>query len=93
MTEEMTMNMYDTTPEHSKEYGLTSNNPLFVQLTSTDETSLKKLERHAKDNSHDLIFGHIQLNSKSKVDEIKIILEQNGFSTIEGNNDFYKQVQ
>lgn len=94
--------IFDTTAQHADCYGLKGQNPLFVQIISayanqegivfTNDFS-QVVNESAKDNQHDLIFGHIEINSKSKVEEIKTILEQNGFSTIEGNNDFYKQVQ
>lgn len=94
--------IFDTTAHHADCYGLKGNNPLFVPIHSSNENKqgvvftndfFQVVNESAKDNQHDLIFGHIELNSKSKVEEIKTILEQNGFSTIQGNNDFYKQVQ
>ena len=94
--------IFDTTAHHADCYGLKGKNPLFVPIHSSNENKqgvvftndfFQVVNESAKDNQHDLIFGHIELNSKSKTEEIKTILEQNGFSTIEGNNDFYKQVQ
>jgi hypothetical protein len=81
---------------------LKGHNPLFVQILSANANQegivftndfFQVVNESAKDNQHDLIFGHIQLNSKSKIDDIKTLLEKDGYSTIEGNNDFYKQVQ
>ena len=97
---EVYFQVFDTTAHHADCYGLKGQNPLFVQILSANQKGIvftndffQVVNELAKDNQHDLIFGHIQLNSKSKIDDIKTILEQNGFSTIEGNNDFYKQVQ
>lgn len=99
---EVYFQIFDTTAHHADCYGLKSNNPLFVPIHSANENQqgivftndfLQVVNESAKNNQHDLIFGHIEINSKSKVEEIKTILEKDGYSTIEGNNDFYKQVQ
>lgn len=82
------MNIYNTTPEHSKEYGLTSNNPLFVQITFDGNLDIQNIDKYAQENGHDLIFGHIQ--QKANPIKVKKLLEKNGYFTIEGNNDFYK---
>jgi hypothetical protein len=99
---EVHFKIFDTTAHHADCYGLKGRNPLFVQIFYANEKQegvlftndfLQVVNESAKDNQHDLIFGHIQLNSNSKVDEIKTLLEKDGYSTIEGNDDFYKQVQ
>jgi len=93
------LKMYDTTPEHAKEYGLKANNPLFIQRIFVSENDRNKglgkevlqyVDKYAKDNGHDLIFGHIQ--QKANQSRVKILLEKNGYTTIQGNNDFYKFV-
>jgi hypothetical protein len=99
---EVHFKIFDTTAHHADCYGLKGQNPLFVQILSANANQegivftndfFQVVNESAKDNQHDLIFGHIQVNSKSKIDDIKTLLEKDGYSTIEGNNDFYKQVQ
>lgn len=99
---EVHFKIFDTTAHHADCYGLKGHNPLFVQILSANANQegivftndfFQVVNESAKDNQHDLIFGHIQLNSKSKIDDIKTLLEKDGYSTIEGNNDFYKEVQ
>jgi hypothetical protein len=99
---EVHFKIFETTAHHANCYGLKGHNPLFVQIISANANQegilftkdfFKVVNESAKANQHDLIFGHIELNSKSKVGEIKTILEQNDFYTIEGNDDFYKKVQ
>jgi hypothetical protein len=99
---EVHFKIFDTTTHHADCYGLKGHNPLFVQILFANANQegivftndfFQVVNESAKDNQHDLIFGHIQLNSKSKIDEIKTLLKKDGYSTIEGNNDFYKQVQ
>ena len=82
--------MYDTTIEHAKEYGLSSKSPLFVQITFDDNFHVQIVDKYAQENAHDLIFGHIVEKTQTNIDSIKTILRKNGYSTIEGNNDFYK---
>ena len=93
------LKMYDTTPEHAKEYGLKANNPLYIQRIFVNENDRNKglgkevlqyVDQYAKDNGHDLIFGHIE--QKANPSRVKILLEKNGYTTIVGNNDFYKFV-
>jgi hypothetical protein len=99
---EVHFKIFDTTAHHAECYGLKGRSPLFVQIFYANANQegivftndfLQVVNESAKANQHDLIFGHIELNSKSRVGEIKTILEQNDFYTIEGNDDFYKQVQ
>lgn len=89
--EKVDLKMYDTTPEHAKEYGLECSNPLFIQ-NGIGEDVFKYIDEYAKENKHDLIFGHIEQKAEPSVDAIKIMLRKNGYSTIEGNNDFYKYI-
>ena len=93
------LKMYDTTPEHAKEYGLNANNPLYIQRIFVNENDRNKglgkevlqyVDKYAKDNGHDLIFGHIE--QKANPSRVKILLEKNDYTTIVGNNDFYKFV-
>ena len=86
------MKMYDTTIEHAREYGLEGSNPLYIQNLGVGDDVFKYIDEYAKENKHDLIFGHIQQKAEPSVDGIKIMLRKNGYSTIEGNNDFYKYV-
>jgi GNAT superfamily N-acetyltransferase len=93
------LKVYDTTPEHAKEYGLIAYNPLYIQRIFVNENDRNKglgkeilqyLDKYAKDNGNDLIFGHIQ--QKANPSRVKSLLEKNGYTTIVGNNDFYKFV-
>ena len=96
--------IFDTTNEHSMLYGFTSHKPLWIQMNCVNSNEqgfvltndfLQGVCGSAKVNQHDLIFGHISKKFKPSiyVDLIKAILEKNGFSTIEGNDDFYKKVE
>lgn len=93
------LKVYDTTPEHAKEYGLIAYNPLYIQRIFVNENDMNKglgkeilqyLDKYAEDNGNDLIFGHIQ--QKANPSRVKSLLEKNGYTTIVGNNDFYKFV-
>ena len=62
------LKMFDTKPEHAKEYGLDSVNPLYVQSLCITENQrlkgignkvLKYIDDYAIKNGHDLVFGHI----------------------------------
>lgn len=85
-------NMYDTTPEHARIYGLESKNPLYIQLESDKQKVLKQIDMYAESNGHDVIFGHITQHVQPSIDIIKSMLNKAGFTTIEGNNDFYKLI-
>ena len=91
--------MFDTTNEHSKMYGFDAQNPLFVQSIVVSKEHRGKgigskvfeyIVDYAKENKHDLIFGHITQKAEPSIDLIKSILNKSGFNTIEANNDFYK---
>jgi hypothetical protein len=95
------LKIYDTTTEHSKLYGFECFKPLYIQRIFINENErtngigadvLKYIDEYAKENKHDLIFGHIQQKAEPSVDAIKTMLRKNGYSTIEGNNDFYKYI-
>lgn len=62
------LNIYDTTPEHAKEYRIYVEKPLFVQNICVDENERLKgigkgvldyLDDYARKNGNDVIFGHI----------------------------------
>lgn len=93
------LKMFNTTPEHAKEYGFNSKNPLYLQsIYISEDYRLKgigsKVFEHiidyAEKNQHDLIFGHITQEAEPDVDVIKKILNDKVFNTTDGNNDFYK---
>jgi hypothetical protein len=54
---------------------------------------LAYIDEYANKNGNDVVFGHITQKGEPSVDAIKIMLRKNGYSTIEGNNDFYKYVK
>jgi len=62
------LKMFDTKPEHAKEYGLDSVNPLYIESINIIESErlngignkvLKYIDDYAITNKHDVIFGHI----------------------------------
>ena len=72
------LKMYDTTPEHAKEYGLQSINPLYIQTICVSEPKRLKglgkkvlayIEKYAIENGHDVVFGHITQKAKFTKDE------------------------
>jgi ribosomal protein S18 acetylase RimI-like enzyme len=93
------LNMYDTKPEHAKEYGFDSERPLYIQSIIVSEQHrgkgigskvMQHIVEYANTNGHDVIFGHITQKAEPSIDVIKSMLRKSGFKTIEGNNDFYK---
>jgi hypothetical protein len=95
------LKFYKTTIQHANTYGFESTNPLYFQrifVNKNDRNNglgsdvLQYLDEYAKDHNHDLIFGHIEQKSEPSIDVIKNLLQKNGYSTIEGNNDFYKYI-
>lgn len=71
------LKMFDTTPEHAKEYGLQSFNPLYVQTFCISEPKRLKglgkkvlayIEKYAIENEHDVVFGHITQKAKFSKD-------------------------
>ena len=62
------LKMFDTKPEHAKEYGLDSKKPLYVQTICVSENErlkgicnkvLQYIDDYAIKNGHDVVFGHI----------------------------------
>ena len=62
------LKMFDTKPEHAKEYGFDVKNPLYIQSICIQENERLKgigkkvfqyIDEYAIKNGHDLIFGHI----------------------------------
>jgi len=95
------LEFYNTTSEHASLYGFKSTNPLYVKRIFVNENYRNKgigsdvlqyLHEYAKENNHDLIFGHIEKKSEPSIGIIKSLLQKNGYSTIKGNNDFYKYI-
>jgi GNAT superfamily N-acetyltransferase len=98
------LNFYQTTPEHAKEYGISANNPLYVQNLCVSESDvLQYLDEYAKKNNNDVIFGHIAQKATftrdsrqsflCDVEMIKGWLKSHGYSINDGNNDFHKVVK
>ena len=67
------LKMFATKPEHAKEYGLDSINPLYVQSLYVNENDrlkgvgnkvLKYIDDYAIKKGHDVVFGHITQNAK-----------------------------
>lgn len=62
------LKMFDTKPEHAKEYGLDAKTPLYIQNLCVSENErlkgvgkkvLQYIDDYAIKNGHDVIFGHI----------------------------------
>jgi GNAT superfamily N-acetyltransferase len=78
--------MFDTKPEHAKEYGLDSVNPLYVQslcitenkrLKGVGKKVLQYIDDYAIKNGHDLVFGHITQKAKFTKDNSLIFFRFN----------------
>jgi GNAT superfamily N-acetyltransferase len=74
------LKFYETTPKHAKEYGIVSNNPIYVnhlfvlennRLKGIGKQVLKYIENYAEKNGNDLIFGHINNNAEFTKDDRK----------------------
>jgi len=72
------LKIYNTAPEHAKEYGLDSVNPLYVQSIYVSDNSRLKgigkkvlayIDKYAIKNGHDVIFGHITQKAKFTKDK------------------------
>jgi|688.fasta_scaffold00340_23 hypothetical protein len=106
------LKMFDTKPEHAKEYGFDVKKPLYVKSICISENERLKgigkkvldyIDEYAVKNGHDLIFGHITQKANftkdsrhtdlCDIDLIKEFLIKGGYSTIKGNNDFYKVIK
>lgn len=108
------LNFYPTSSEHAKEYGIDAVNPLYVQNIIVDKDSRLKsigskiiqyLDEYAKQNGHDVIFGHISEKATmtkdnrtgyftefTDVDWIKHWLHRKGYVVKRENNYFYKKI-
>jgi GNAT superfamily N-acetyltransferase len=62
------LEIYPTSPEHSKEYGIEAVSPLYIKnifidkdhrLKSIGSKVIEHIEEYAKQNGHDVIFGYI----------------------------------
>jgi DNA polymerase III sliding clamp (beta) subunit (PCNA family) len=103
------LNFYPTNSEHAKEYGINAKNPLYLQNITVKESDRLKnigqkvlfyIDEYAKNNGHDVIFGHINQKAKfskdkrksffSDIEMIKNWLHNNGYSINQDNNDFHK---
>jgi hypothetical protein len=71
------LKMFATKPEHAKEYGLDSVNPLFIQSLNVNENQrlksvgkkvLQYIDDYAIKNGHDVVFGHITQKAKMTKD-------------------------
>jgi hypothetical protein len=96
-----------TESEHSDIYGIKADNPLFIQHlcigTENREKgegskALEHIEDYAKQNNHDLIFGHIATKAKyGKKDicdseKVKSWMMGKGYFIHPNTNDFYKKL-
>jgi len=96
-----------TSKKHSDLYGIEANNPLFIQRLCIDTESREKglgrkaiehIESYAKQNNHDLIFGHIATKSKygkediCNVEKVKSWMKSSGYNIAPNTNDFYKKI-
>ena len=96
----MEMKLYETSPEHALEYGLTSKKPLFLigifEVTADNKNQIERINEYAKNNGNDLVFGTIkEMKNKSFLgtEEIKNLLHDNGYEVNQENNDFYKLIK
>ena len=72
------LKMFDTKPEHAKEYGLDAKKPLYIETLCVAENERNKgvgekvlsyIEKYAIENGHDLIFGNITQKAKFTKDK------------------------
>ena len=97
--EHLDLEFYTTSVEHAKKYGIKkSTAPLFLyklfveeeyRLSGIGKKALEYIDEYAKENKHDIVFGHIPDNCD--IDLIKNWLSRNGYSL--NNNDFHKVVK
>lgn len=97
--EHLDLEFYPTSVEHAKKYGIKkSTAPLFLyklfveeeyRLSGIGKKALEYIDEYAKENKHDIVFGHIPNNCD--IDLIKNWLSRNGYSL--NNNDFHKVVK
>jgi GNAT superfamily N-acetyltransferase len=105
------LEFYDTTIEHAREYGLEAKKPLFLKnllvveeerLKGIGTKALKYLERYARKNGYDVIFGAIYEDSVftkgfdtgfvADYDLIKFWLHENGYAVNDDNYDYHRVV-
>lgn len=97
--EHLDLEFYPTSVEHAKKYGIKkSTAPLFLyklfveeeyRLSGIGKKALEYIDEYAKENKHDIVFGHIPDNCD--IDLIKNWLSRNGY--LLNNNDFHKVVK
>lgn len=72
------LKFHETTPEHAEIYGLTAENPLYIQTLYVNDDKrlqgigtkvLKYIDSIAKRNGNDMIFGHINQKATFTKDE------------------------
>jgi len=72
------LKMYETTPEHAREYGINSRNPLYIQTICVNNDSRLKgigtkvltyIDEYARKNGNDVVFGHIAQKAEFTKDE------------------------
>jgi len=72
------LKMYETTPEHAREYGIGSINPLYIQTICVNNDSRLKgigkkvlayIDEYAMNNGNDIVFGHITQKAEFTKDE------------------------
>jgi hypothetical protein len=72
------LKMYETTPEHAREYGIGSINPLYIQTICVNNDSRLKgigkkvlayIDEYARKNGNDVVFGHITQKAEFTKDE------------------------
>ena len=87
------LKMFATKPEHAKEYGLDSINPLYVQSLNVNENKrlkgvgkkvLEYIDDYAIKNGHDVVFGHINKKATMKKDN------RTGYFTVFTDIDYIK---
>ena len=87
------LKMFDTKPEHAKEYGLDFINPLYVQSLNVNENKrlkgvgkkvLQYIDDYAIKNGHDVVFGHINQKATMTKDN------RTGYFTEFADIDFIK---
>ena len=96
--EHLDLEFYPTSVEHAKKYGIKkSTAPLFLyklfveeyRLSGIGKKALEYIDEYAKENKHDIVFGHIPDNCD--VDMIKNWLHSKGYAINDDNNDFHKK--
>ena len=109
--EHLDLEFYPTSVEHAKKYGIKkSTAPLFLyklfveeeyRLSGIGKKALEYIDEYAKENKHDIVFGHIpQKATMTKddrpthfcdIDLIKNWLHSKGYTINDDNNDFHNK--